>query len=526
MKKETFNFKIITILLSIVSLLSCNDKWDQHYAGNSGEKSELNLYDYIQSQPDLSIFTQMIQVAGYDTILNKPQTYTIWAPVNAGLINIDLSDTATVSEIVKNHITRFSHPTSGLTAKTIYMLDKKFLTFRKTDTGFTFGGKILVNSNIATSNGILHLIDGYVNYQRNLWEFIGKTPGLDSLRMYLFAQSSYEFDLEESIEIGTNENGNAVYDSIVTFSNPILDKIGDIYLEDSVYTALLPNNDAWTKVYNKIKNNYKTLEKDGGATQQRLNTQWAIVRNLIFRNKISDPYSLDSLRSTTGTVFQAPGYLFDGATPSVLSNGLAYITDSIRFKAAESWQQEIKIEAENSTYGRSNLYSTLYVRSGLGSAINTSGGKYLVCEPTTVSNSTMNSATFPIPNTLSGKYNIYCVFLPSSIVNPENIKRYKTRFYFSYLNNQGIQVTDAAIDVNNVVGLPNKIGGIFTSTAKETTKMFVTQFEFPYCNLYTSESTSADITIKLKVENAVKITETVLFDRTMRIDYIILEPVQ
>jgi len=53
--------------------------------------------------------------------------------------------------------------------------------------------------------------------------------------------------------------------------------------------------------------------------------------------------------------------------------------------------------------------------------------------------------------------------------------------------------------------------------------MFVTQIQFPFCNLYTDKSTNADITIKLKVENAVKITETTKFNRTMRIDYVILE---
>jgi hypothetical protein len=205
-----------------------------------------------------------------------------------------------------------------------------------------------------------------------------------------------------------------------------------------------------------------------------------------------------------------------------------YTTDSLRFKAADSWQQKIQVEAENSSYGRSSLFANLYVRSSLGSSLsaNVSNNEYLVIEPTTISNTTQNSVTISIPNTLSGKYNVYCVFVPSSIVSATDLRPYKVKFYLSYLNSFGIQVADAPIDATNSVLVPGKTGAIFTTDPLNLTKMFVTQFQFPYCNLYTNTSTTSSITVKLKVENASKITETVKFNRTLRIDYVILEPVQ
>jgi hypothetical protein len=321
----------------------------------------------------------------------------------------------------------------------------------------------------------------------------------------------------------------AVYDSVIIFSNPILDKIGQLQIEDSTFAAILPTNTAWTKVYNKIKSNYKTLAKDGGAAQQRLNTQWAIVRNMVFRFKDTsvEPTMFDSLFSTTGSLFRPSAYLFDGTTKHNLSNGFAYVTDSLRFKAEDSWQQPIKIEAENSSYGRSYLYSTLYVRSGLGTGFGVSQNKYLVCEPTTVSKSTPNSVTFPIPNTLSGKYKIYCVFAPSSIVAATDIRPYKVKFSLSYLNSLGVQVNNAAVTSKNTISTAvGAIAAIFTTNPSVITKMYVAQFEFPYCNLYTSKSVLADITVKLKVESATLITETAAYDPTLRIDYVILEPVQ
>lgn len=523
-----YKFIIFTLMLAAVSFTSCKDVWEEHYSNVGGVKSSLRLYEYIQSQSDLSTFSKMLEISGYDTILNKPQAYTVWAPVNSGLANVDLTDTTQVADIVKNHISRFSYTTSEIGSKTVFMIASKFLTFKKTETGYSFGGKNLLESDIATNNGVLHKVDGYVPYVSNIWEFIGKTSGLDSLKAYLYSQSTSVFDQAASVEIGTNALNQAVYDSVIIFSNPILDKIGQLQVEDSTFAAILPNNTAWTKVYNQIKSNYKTLAKDGGAAQQRLNTQWAIVRNMVFRfnNMTVEPTAYDSLISTSGNVFSPSSYLFEGATKHNLSNGFAYVTDSLRFRAADSWQQPIKVEAENSSYGRSFLYSSLYVRSGLGSIYNVSQTKYLVCEHVNVSKSTPNSVTFPIPNTLSGKYKIYCVFVPSSILSATDLRQYKVKFSLSYINAAGTQVSNAAITSKNVVGTTSGIPATFTTDASVITKMYVAQFEFPYCNLYTSQSALTDITVKLKVENATQIIETAAYDMDLRIDYIILEPVQ
>lgn len=526
-----FKIILLTFIVGLLGLTSCNeysDAWNAHYNEQLGEKSDLNLYQMIKSKDQLSKFAQMLEISGYDSILSKPQTYTVWAPDNAALANVDLSDTLSVKNIVMNHISRFSIPTSGLQSRTIFLLDKKFVNFKRDVNGFTFGNIPLVDGlyNLAAANGIVHGIAGYVPYMTNLWEFIGYAEGLDSLRTFLNSQSSYEFDAKASVEIGTNEFGQAIYDSVINFSNPILDKIGHMYVEDSVYSALLPNNNAWTDAYYKVMNNYKTLLADGGAPKQRYYSQIALIENLVFRKLITDPTSNDSLISTTGNLFKTPGYLFDNTVKHTLSNGIAYITDSLRFKAEESWQRPIILEAENSSFGRSYAFANLYVRSSLGSEFEgtISGSKYLLVQPTSVSNTSMSAVSFPVPNTLSGKYNIYCVLTPSNIIPANKALPNKVKFYISYMKADGTTVSDAPIDSKNLILAPNKIAGTFTSNTDTISKMFVTQYEFPYCNILEEGDPSTKITFKLKVENAVKITESVRFSREMRIDYIILEP--
>lgn len=533
MKKNSLNIFNTMLGLAILFSVGCTDplnSWDEHYYQSSTEKSDLNLYEYIKSQENLSIFTQMLEISGYNEILSKSQTYTVWAPDNSVLNNVDLTDTESVTLIVSNHLTRFLHPTSRLSSEVVYMLDKKFITFKRTETGFSFGNiPLLANqTNLATSNGIVHVISGYVPYLRNLWEFIGYAEGIDSFRTFMQSQSLLEFDAENSVEIGTNEFGQAIYDSVIIFSNPILDQIGKLHMEDSIYSILVPNNKAWTDAYEKVKASYITRLVDGGAAKQRNYSQTALVQNLVFNQLITEPDSHDSLVTTTGSIFKSPGYLFSNTNSYTLSNGIAYVTDSLRYNAAESWQKPIQLEAENSNYGRSYKFANLFVRSSLGSPYESeiSDAKYLLIESSSVSSTSMASVKFPIPNTLSGKYKIYCVFAPSTIIPTNKALPNKVKFYVSYMKSNETMVEDAPIDSKNAILLPTKIGAIFTTSADTISKMFVTQYDFPFCNILEKGDPYTDITFKLTVENAVKITETTKFSREMRIDYIILEPVQ
>jgi len=533
MRNKNFNLVIIVILF-VGSITSCSDVWDSHYSPVFTEKSDLNLYKYISKDTTLGVFNKMLKISGYDSILSRNQTYTVWAPVNGTLYGVNLLDTAMVTELVKNHIARFSSPTSDISTKSVFMLDNKYIDFKRIGSGFTFGGKNILKSNIATTNGILHYIDSYVPYVPNIWEFLGKTQGLDSVKTYLYSQSKMQFDAVASGDpVGTDSlTKQLIYDSVFVFKNLILDKIGQLGKEDSTYTAILPTNAAWSEAYNRIKPSFTTLPKDGGVQTQRENTEMAIVQDAVFRQRVENPNSLDSIVSTSGNVFKSPGsYIFSGATKNELSNGNAYVTNLMTHKSGDSWQKTIKIEAETEAYGREKSNCDVYPRLSDGSGLNISQQKYIYVNNTTTNNSSRCYVKFPIPNTLSAKYNIYCVFVPGSIVDTTDKRLNKVRFYLSYVNSAGVQVASASIDANNVVQpqiIPKSTGKIFaTTTFTEPQKMFITQLDFSYCNIIDPLTfKTTDITVKVWVENATTTNETGNFNRDMRIDCIILEPVQ
>lgn len=490
--KKNFNkwVYLVAAVITVIASSCANDEWDRHYNNTDIVMSDKSLSDYIQSQPDMGKFYQMMEIAGYDSILDGTQTFTVWVPSNTALQNIDLTDTEAVKELVINHVSRFSHSTSGVTSEKIYMLSKKFVLFAKTGGSYYFGSSQLTGLNVSTKNGIIHTISGFEKYESNIWESLDRIEEIDSLRNFY-----------NSLTV-VNEFGDE--------SNYILQYLGRLDNEDSLYTVLFPKNNAWIKSYDKIKNYYKTLPSQNSELFTRVYTNLAIVTNNIFRTKF-DPSLFDSIISTAGNKFYNPSRLFANTLPVSASNGMIYVADSLTFKANESWHNEIRIEAEDPSYGRLSTNANVYFRSSEGTQFSASKKRYIIVDPTTSSTISKVSVTFPIPNTLSAKYKIYCVFVPELIADANSHRPFTANFFIDYVDAKGAVKKNISIASNK------------TTDPDNITKLYIGEFEFPFCNIY--NGVNNDTSVKLKVENAVTTSQTTTKSRVMRIDCIILEPV-
>jgi hypothetical protein len=509
MKQNIFkSFLSVFCFLSLLFILGCNNEWNEHYNADSFNLPNQKLTELIKDKSDLSIFYSMLVKTGYDKILSASQSYTIWAPVNQALINIDTSNLDIVKRIVENHIARSRITTSGIVMKTIRMINDKYIIFAKTDSEYTFGNNKIIEANLPANNGLIHIINGYVPYVYNIWEYIANTKGLDSLKSYLFSQNKYIFDPKNSIEIGVDSNGYVIYDSALILTNVVLDKIGSIDDEDSVFTAILPDNTAWIEAYERIQKYFKFPENAGGIKRQRDLSQFTIVKDLFFHNRIKLQDIKDSIVSTTGTTFYNPDYIFKGESVS-LSNGLAYVTNTFPYQDTVSWFKKITVEAENSE-GRKSSACNVYTRTSYGTQFKTSNNKYILVDPTSI----QPSVEFSVPNILSAKYNIYCVFVPAMIVDSSNLTPTKVKFKLTYIRrSNGSTFVTYFTPQNNVT---DSLG---------ITKMFVGKFSFEYANLIDQEYNN--VSVKLEVINIVTTAEEQAhtFTRTMRIDCVIFEPV-
>ncbi|MDD4361349.1 MAG: fasciclin domain-containing protein [Bacteroidales bacterium] len=523
--------KIVLFTVLALMLFSCNQTWEDHYKTQNGALLEKKLIELIEEQPDLSLFASMLKKTGYDKVLSSNQVYTVWAPDNAALAAVDTSNMNEVNKIVRNHIARFSHPSSGVQNAAVSMLNGKNVHFVQKEEDFIFGDRKLLEADLTVGNGILHVIDGMVTYYPNVWEYLSSAANVDSIRNYMYSFEEYYFDEENSLIIGTNDLGQILYDSIIIYSNLLFDYLGELNNEDSLYTMLFPDNQAWTEAYDTISSYFKysgsvstdSLIKAAADEMQSSVSKLAIVKDLIFRGNMSreEVLASDTLLSTGGYVFRDPALLFASATDSAMSNGRSFITPKLNY-TTDVWCQPIVVEAENvrgRLYERCQLYNRDTYRSWLDTAISNSG--YVEVSP--LSASAQPIISFDIPNTLSTAYNIYCVFVPAN-VNDRNMDSAKLlptklRYTIEYLNASGRPTS-------RTYSRP----ALYVTNPYEMTKMLITQtsagvvdpFLFNFCN-YEEEVTTVRLTLTNIVSNAE--LESGLYTRNMLIDCIILEPV-
>ncbi len=521
LKKE---IKIMPLLflagLAFIIMPSCKDQWNEHYKDPGKEAPHKNLWENISAMPELEKFAGILEQTGYDEILSKSQMFTVWAPDNEALEAFNIADSALVKEFIENHVAIYATSASGVMDHPVTMLNGKVVKFHSENgDNYFFGNATAEKSNILSVNGILHIIDSYVPFQDNIWEYLAKDGRITDIRDYLYSFNDIVFNPNLSTPGGGyDDEGNAIYlDSVFTNMNVMFSTIGRINVEDSTYTMLVPDNKAWHAKYEEARKyfNFYHVSSAFADSLQEVTAKQAVVTDLVFSDKMQLAPS-DSLVSTNYAVFRNPADLILGATEVSLSNGRVFITDTLRFNPSETWHSSRTVEAET-VLGRLNEGSSIYSRSSLGTEFeDISGNTYIETVPSGVQ--TNPTVTFEVPITLSATYNIYCVFVPETILKSENEARpFKVAFQLLYLNGDGTNYQSGIIRPDNAV----------TGTEGLTRMLVAENYTFPVVGgLWNDNLGGFENTTKIKVISDVRgSAEQQMYSRNLLIDCIIFEPV-
>lgn len=425
------------------TLLSCSGDWDEHYDRDSALPVK-NLMEIVDSDSHLSKFSQILKVTGYDSILTSGQTYTVWAPMDEALASVDMNDEEALLRLVRNHIARYSNPTSTPETERIYMLNGKSMAY----SGDFFNGVGLVEKNIVAQNGILHKLESQIPYKFNIMEYMSADNRFSDIHEFI---SSFN-ELKYSPDFSTT------YDSVFVNYNRLLEDvkygIGAVNNEDSLYTMIIPDNNAWREAYEHIKPYFRTYDKEQHVADSIQHTQTclAILGGLTFRKVVNDAASYDSLLTVTQNVIRPVGEYFEGYDVVDASNGIIYLTTAgLNLNDTCVWNHKINVEAEDMD-SRINLSSTnSYIRNtditSLVSGI--SNSSYLEVSSGNVD----GGVIFDVANTLAGKYDVYVDFV-SPLVDGENMANEITKvsFQLRYRNENGRTST-----LNNNTGVD--VGG-------------------------------------------------------------------
>src|SRR6478735_1483116 len=99
--KKTF----LWVFCLALCLLGCK-KWEEHTALDNQDLAK-TLLDEVSQRSNLSKFTEYLKKTGLDKELASSKTYTVWAPTNDALQNLDptiVADSAKLRRFIANHI--------------------------------------------------------------------------------------------------------------------------------------------------------------------------------------------------------------------------------------------------------------------------------------------------------------------------------------------------------------------------------------------------------------------------------------
>ncbi len=132
-------------------------------------KGQLTIVEMADAMPDFSLLAKALHQSGLATVLSETGPYTIFAPTNAAFEKLSkkerddlfrLENRAQLLQILQQHVVKGSYSsrqlaqTQELSAET-----GESLRVGKKSGQPTVGGAALVRTDVAASNGLIHVVD-------------------------------------------------------------------------------------------------------------------------------------------------------------------------------------------------------------------------------------------------------------------------------------------------------------------------------------------------------------------------------
>ena len=287
--KTKYKSWILKGTLSLAVLFGASACTEDHFdVLTNQDQAGSTIWENLQATPDLDSLCMILQrtpvmksltdnksTASYANLLNQTQSLTFWAPKN-GTYNakryLDMLDQADAAEkesarlalrykvgreFVQNHLARFNYESNkGL--QEVFLMNSKVSDYDAANSLFNNIPLLAGYETIPSSNGALHVLNGYSPFFQNIKEMLESnyTP----LSQIVADYEKVEFDEDNSVQGAMNTEGqmeyvDSIYKSANTFLNASSARISD---EDSVYIGIVPSTQtAWDNVYSKVSSLYK-----------------------------------------------------------------------------------------------------------------------------------------------------------------------------------------------------------------------------------------------------------------------------
>jgi uncharacterized surface protein with fasciclin (FAS1) repeats len=353
---------LLLVAFGLILLYGCS-KVKEDRSAITDESLKITLFELVSANPDLSTFTKYLVQTGYDKVLGSSKNYTVYAPVNSALANLDpaIANNADRLKIfVGNHIAQQLYRTADVPVLTrIGMLNNKYNNIKSSQ----IGDAVIKTADKYASNGLLQVIDKSLSAIDNCWEVLSANAdvpaGQKSFMLSLFRNV---FDTSNAIVTGINPTtGEPIYQpgSDSVYTNLFWNRVHDLKNETKQYTLFVLADAAWDAEVAKFKPYYVVT---GNVDSNTLVTSWNVVKDFAV-DTVYNPASIpDTIVSKFGTKLPVERSAIVKTIKT--SNGIVYIMDKMNVLPS-SKIATIRIEGENYTASSHDRRGNTYFRDRL-----------------------------------------------------------------------------------------------------------------------------------------------------------------
>lgn len=333
----------LTAFLMSFTFMSCDNQWDDHTEIDNPALTKTVL-EVLAEHPGFSIFHQMVVDAGYSELLNSDNSFTLLVPNNEVLAAYSGSSKEEKTAIVRNHIAWLSYNATALDKlDKLSMINGKNLSLNSLSLNTS-------NRDRVCANGIIHEVDKVTIPAMNIYEYLETLESDKYIQVdSLMGQTKKVMDMEKSVRIGVNDEGQTVYDTAWTYTNPFLEKI-PLMNEDSLYTFVLIEDESFTRIAGK----YAKYMKKGNQQKTDSIVAGEILGDMIFKpgndEMALSGVKVDFSRAQVVDEYQA-------------SNGVVRIMKNVAVKIKENKIKSTYIQGEFYTNTLSDIHVMTRMRS-------------------------------------------------------------------------------------------------------------------------------------------------------------------
>lgn len=348
------NYKKLFVGILAIALVSCSDPWGDRQTDDQNLGN--NLSQAILNNPEASKFAEALVKTGYNKVLKKSSSYTVFVPTNDAMDEVPisvLSNTDKLVFFVKNHIALTAYSTvRDKASEKVKMLSGKYLVFK----GSTLiDDATIIDGDKYAANGVFHIIDKALTPKQNIWQYVSSQSATSAMSKYLLSLTQSDINIYKADSIAKlNPIPGRYADSL---TNSYLRNVYNLNNEAISYTLFLMDDTGYTEEVDKLK---PYLIKNSAARTDIFGSYFT-VRDLAFP-KAYLPNELPATLTTRFGVTVPIDKTQIVGSPIILSNGIVYRIKKVDVPL-DKRLVTTKIEGESTNwFTPSNLRSKILYR--------------------------------------------------------------------------------------------------------------------------------------------------------------------